>query len=253
MDTGFSSHYKLLGIGPEADGEQIRSAFRRVSMICHPDKNDNSAESNRRYALIINAYKILSDESKRKHYDDYLRKSSWVKTPLTPRVKSIDSRNISVVSELLRYINVSLWEIDDLLKDSGIDARRGRLIMIILTFLDKWILDPAGFPDYFAEARGMTRRDPREYIGILSRGSRPEAHLPYSSIAGYYRDIRKRADRLITRFEKSAGLPELPLEAVLEYHNMSVHYMGYLLDDNVYEGEAVPEYVFSDNNYNYRN
>ena len=57
-------------------------------------------------------------------------------------------------------INITLWEIEDLINTPGLDFDRvfgaftvKQFLLVILTFLDKWILGPSGFPDYFMEAR----------------------------------------------------------------------------------------------------
>jgi DnaJ-class molecular chaperone len=63
------SHYDVLHIDPKAPPDEIKRAFRRLSMELHPDKNGNSEESNRAFQEINEAYNVLSDPEKRGNYD----------------------------------------------------------------------------------------------------------------------------------------------------------------------------------------
>jgi curved DNA-binding protein CbpA len=48
--------YKVLGVAPEATEEQIRAAYHRLVQLHHPDHNQGSAESARRFEEIQEAY-----------------------------------------------------------------------------------------------------------------------------------------------------------------------------------------------------
>jgi DnaJ-class molecular chaperone len=63
------SHYDVLQIDPKASPDEIKRAFRRLSMELHPDKNGNSEESNRAFQELNEAYTVLSDPQKRGNYD----------------------------------------------------------------------------------------------------------------------------------------------------------------------------------------
>ena len=63
--------YGLLQVSPEASQDQIKSKYRRLALKWHPDKNGNSAESTERFKLISEAYSVLSDPDRRRHYDKY--------------------------------------------------------------------------------------------------------------------------------------------------------------------------------------
>jgi DnaJ-class molecular chaperone len=63
------SHYDVLQIDPKATPDEIKRAFRRLSMDLHPDKNGNSEESKRAFQEINEAYNVLSDPEKRGTYD----------------------------------------------------------------------------------------------------------------------------------------------------------------------------------------
>ena len=64
------SHYDVLQLDSHSvTQDEIKRAFRRLSMEHHPDKNGNSEESNRAFQEINEAYNILSDSEKRGRYD----------------------------------------------------------------------------------------------------------------------------------------------------------------------------------------
>ena len=66
------TYYEVLGIPDEADGSEIRSAYRRAAMRWHPDCNQGSKESEERFKLIAQAYNVLSNPESRKRYDEML-------------------------------------------------------------------------------------------------------------------------------------------------------------------------------------
>jgi len=64
------SFYNKLGIEPGASKAEIKKAFRTLSMKHHPDKNNNTEESKRKFQEINEAYETLSDDDKRNQYDN---------------------------------------------------------------------------------------------------------------------------------------------------------------------------------------
>src|ERR687885_1140275 len=62
-------HYKVLEVSNTASKDDIRKSFRYLALKYHPDRNKNSEESKRKFMLIVEAYKVLSDEQARKKYD----------------------------------------------------------------------------------------------------------------------------------------------------------------------------------------
>lgn len=62
------TYYEVLGVLPTANKEQILSAFRRLAKEYHPDRN-KSPDASKKFVEIYEAYKILSDDNKRKIYD----------------------------------------------------------------------------------------------------------------------------------------------------------------------------------------
>lgn len=68
LDKSNTNAYNILGVERDASISEIKKAFRDKSKILHPDRNpDGSTEF--QYKLLTEAYKILTDPTKRKAYD----------------------------------------------------------------------------------------------------------------------------------------------------------------------------------------
>jgi hypothetical protein len=60
------SYYDILGVSESASSAQIKSAFRHLAKLYHPDKNPQGKEQ---FGKILKAYEVLIDLSSRKQYD----------------------------------------------------------------------------------------------------------------------------------------------------------------------------------------
>jgi curved DNA-binding protein CbpA len=68
--------YKALGLSREASQEDIRKAHRKLVRKYHPDANPEDPRAGERFKKVQQAYEVLSDEKKRREYDEGLRTSS---------------------------------------------------------------------------------------------------------------------------------------------------------------------------------
>lgn len=65
-------YYQTLGVDKKATPQQIKKAYRKLAMKWHPDKNpDNKETAEAKFKEIGEAYSVLSDEQKRKNYDQF--------------------------------------------------------------------------------------------------------------------------------------------------------------------------------------
>ncbi len=63
--------YEVLGVARDADDATLKSAFRKLAMEHHPDKNGGCPDATARFKEINEAYSVLSDPQKRAAYDRY--------------------------------------------------------------------------------------------------------------------------------------------------------------------------------------
>lgn len=61
--------YKILGVSENATPDEIKKKYRKLAIKHHPDVNSGSEESEAKFKQVSEAYDILSDSEKRKHYD----------------------------------------------------------------------------------------------------------------------------------------------------------------------------------------
>lgn len=64
-------YYELLGVAADASDADIKRAYRKLALKYHPDKNPGNNEAAEMFKNIGHAYEVLSDEEKRKVYDQY--------------------------------------------------------------------------------------------------------------------------------------------------------------------------------------
>ncbi len=64
-------YYQVLGVGRDADEKTIKKAFRKLAKKYHPDTNPGDEQAEKRFKEVNEAYDVLSDEKKRKLYDQY--------------------------------------------------------------------------------------------------------------------------------------------------------------------------------------
>jgi len=67
--TATENFYNILGVNENASGEEIKKAYRSLSMKWHPDKNRDDVDAVSKFQKISEAYETLGDEKKREEYN----------------------------------------------------------------------------------------------------------------------------------------------------------------------------------------
>jgi molecular chaperone DnaJ len=64
-------YYEVLGIGKTADAAEIKKAYRKAALQHHPDRNPDDPSAEAKFKEVSEAYSILSDDEKRRIYDQF--------------------------------------------------------------------------------------------------------------------------------------------------------------------------------------
>jgi molecular chaperone DnaJ len=68
---GQRDHYEVLGVGRGASTDEVKSAFRKLAVQLHPDRNPDDPQSAEKFKEAAAAYRVLSDPEKRQMYDRF--------------------------------------------------------------------------------------------------------------------------------------------------------------------------------------
>ncbi len=64
-------YYQILGVGQDADENEIRSRYRQLAMEYHPDRNPDDPQAEEKFKEIAEAYGVLTDPVKRRDFDTW--------------------------------------------------------------------------------------------------------------------------------------------------------------------------------------
>jgi len=91
------SHYEELGVQPDASQDEIHDAFRKLAKKYHPDRNRGDKKAEEKFKRINQAYRLLSDSSKRMiyHQKEEIRKKAK---------KAVKKEDTSGLSDLFKNV-----------------------------------------------------------------------------------------------------------------------------------------------------
>ena len=64
-------YYEVLSVAKTAGNDEIKSAYRKLALQYHPDRNQGNPEAEDKFKEATEAYEVLSDADKRARYDNY--------------------------------------------------------------------------------------------------------------------------------------------------------------------------------------
>jgi curved DNA-binding protein CbpA len=71
MNATKRDYYEILSVSRECDDAGLKSAYRKLALQYHPDRNPNNQDAEERFKEAAEAYSVLSDPQKRAAYDRY--------------------------------------------------------------------------------------------------------------------------------------------------------------------------------------
>src|SRR5471030_1584905 len=66
-----ADYYEILGVARDASDADLKSAYRRLALKYHPDRNPGDDAAEEKFKECSEAYQVLSDAEKRAAYDRY--------------------------------------------------------------------------------------------------------------------------------------------------------------------------------------
>src|SRR5262245_45483425 len=107
------SHYDTLGVSLGCSHEQIRSAYRKLVLVHHPDRSPDTA-SREIFIKVTEAYEVIGDPDRRKDYDRVLaleaQRREQIKTTMrqqaTPKPKAAPKKTETVAIELTKLVQL---------------------------------------------------------------------------------------------------------------------------------------------------
>ncbi len=71
MPNNSKDYYETLGVSKTASQDEIKSAYRKLAKLYHPDLHPNDAQCAQKFKEINEAYEVLGDANKRSNYDQF--------------------------------------------------------------------------------------------------------------------------------------------------------------------------------------
>jgi hypothetical protein len=253
--------YEILQCKLSSSPDEIKQQFRRLAQKYHPDKNNNSLQSQLHFRNIYEAYEVLSNEQKRSEYNLLYAKivkkqRQFEKPKQKPKVdQPYDPEDDLIVHRsIIDEFNYILWDVEDIIQSRYILQDRKKYnektirqwVIEILVFLDKWILETSDHGDYFYQSRGLEK-------GVVGRSMffNGGTHTPYINVPDYFYQLRKRMDAFINQtklsdLETVITTNKLRLiDAIFEAQKLAFHYISEL--NAVLDGrsQTIKNYTFS--------
>lgn len=102
-----TNYYKVLGIRSSASKSEVKSAYRKLARLRHPDVNGGSEQAAREFALLSKAYRVLINPQERAYHDEQLSAQSNSGTSFlhSNNVHAQRARNLQVQARWDRVVN----------------------------------------------------------------------------------------------------------------------------------------------------
>ncbi len=115
----YKDYYKVLGVDRSATEDEIKRKYRKLALDHHPDRNPGDKSAEEKFKEINEAYQVLSDPEKRKHYDQLGESyTSWQRRGGAPG--GFNWEDWFVQTPRGGNVRVEVGDFGDLFGDSGL-------------------------------------------------------------------------------------------------------------------------------------
>ena len=87
-----ADYYEILGVSRQASNQEIKSSFKKLALLYHPDRNPGNPQAEDKFKQINEAYQVLSDANDKLIYDLKLNGQYIPQVPVYPEYESSSRR-----------------------------------------------------------------------------------------------------------------------------------------------------------------
>ena len=106
--------YDVLGVSKNASPEELKSAYRKLAVKHHPDKNPGDKTSEDKFKEAVEAYGILSDQEKKQNYDNF--------GTLPLKVEEVEDKVVALVELIFQIFLRTFLEILVVVEDPEVEV-----------------------------------------------------------------------------------------------------------------------------------
>jgi curved DNA-binding protein CbpA len=237
--TEAGEFYDLLKVERNASSEEIKKAYRKVSMEVHPDKNQGSKESEDLFKKVNEAYETLSDPDKRKEYNakTETKRITGTNNYFSENGDSSSMKQQMLVLAYFSTAGLEAAELQDMRRSSSFDSNKINGVLEAGKYLDtieeikkysKLIVNPE---DYYKHSLSMLW-DELKVVNSVNKKIFPIAsddfissmfaeprYEPYKK--GFTAVDKMKAERIILNDLMSALIQNFGLNEITEQGNLT--------------------------------
>jgi hypothetical protein len=241
------NYYSILEVKTTASEREIKSAYKKLALLYHPDKNlDNVEEAERLFKLLNEAYDCLKDSEKRRVYDlahKLQTKETGKPEEVIGLVMNIQSRNNKVCIFTLRdekgnddtYIYNGFFPIEEGDSVYGVFSKMsGQRVFSSMPFVQISVdkdsikrcfitaLRGTGFGEVMADKLYLSLQDSAKMCGYVEERDISVSQVPSSAVIAYMSSVsmkyvETKNEDFIVNFKLGTGLKEYQIKKLLEW------------------------------------
>ncbi len=203
-----ATYCDILGLNNDASKNEVKSAFRKLAIKYHPDKNPTNENAHNAFIIINKAYEVLINDQARSEYDAFLGKyKNRVYSTIT-----YGREYDPLVQKALSEFGYLLWDLEDLLKritDKQLiikvrDVDLYEYLLNLLQYLEKEVLG-----------------EEYRYSSYIQMSNRKQSYLE-----NYYYLLRIDVEKYIKNMDQKKGIDPNQMRKIEDAKNRLTKYLG---------------------------